>query len=171
MNRRQFIKTGVMGSAALAAVGAWYGYRHHGAGRIEGPALDEDSLQVVAAVAAVLLQGVLAPQPQGAAQVRSVVEGVQRAVAGLAAAAQKEVRQLFALLTFAPTRSLVAGVGAPWADAGADEVAAFLHDWRYSRFELLRAGYAVLHDLTFGAWYGGPAGWERIGYPGPPEML
>lgn len=171
MDRRQFIKAGVIGGAALAAVGAWYGYRHHGAGRVEPPALDATAREVVAAIAPVLLQGAL---PQGAgfgAALAEVVDGVGQAVAGLSATAQAEVGQLFALLAFAPTRILVAKVGPPWPEASVEQIVAFLEDWRYSRFQLLQTGYAALHDLVLGAWYGNPASWARIDYPGPPEVF
>jgi hypothetical protein len=47
---------------------------------------------------------------------------------------------------------------------------AFLESWRHSRFDLLKSGYAALHDIIFGAWYAHPDSWESIGYPGPPEV-
>jgi len=171
MNRRQFIKAGVIGAATLAAVGAWYGHRHHGAGRIEGPALDGAAREVVAAIAPVLLRGALPAAPESAAAIRQVVDGVERAVAGLSAAARSEVGQLFALLSFAPTRMLLAGVAPLWREAGEEQIVAFLDGWRFSRFGLFQSGYAALHDLVLGAWYGNPASWAAIDYPGPPEVF
>lgn len=171
MDRRQFIKAGVIGGAALAAVGAWYGYRHQGVGRIEAPALDDGAREVVAAIAPVLLKGALPEGPESATALRQVLDGVERAVSGLSSAAQDEVGQLFALLSFAPTRILVARIGPPWPEASFEQIVAFLDAWRFSRFQLLQTGYAALHDLVFGAWYGNPASWVAIDYPGPPEVF
>lgn len=36
------------------------------------------------------------------------------------------------------------------------------------RFDLLKSGYAALHDLILGTWYAQPESWAAIGYPGPP---
>jgi hypothetical protein len=169
--RRQFLRTGVVGGAALAAVGAWYWHAHRGAGAVPGPPLDAAGRGVVAALAPVLLAGALPPGEAGMAAVRDVVAGVERAVAGLSAAAQKEVGQLFALLALAPTRLATAGLTSSWEHASPADIAAFLERWRHSRFGLLQSGYAALHDLVLGAWYATPESWEAIGYAGPPELL
>jgi hypothetical protein len=58
-----------------------------------------------------------------------------------------------------------------WAQATADEVAAFLQDWRTHRLGLLRTAYGALHDLVLGSWYSDPANWAAIGYPGPIKEL
>ena len=68
------------------------------------------------------------------------------------------------------TRRLLAGVGSPWLEASAKSVQGFLARWRGSRFALLRSAYAALHELIMAAWYGNPAAWARIGYPGPPTI-
>jgi hypothetical protein len=83
---------------------------------------------------------------------------------------QEEVAQLFALLGFPVTRRLLAGVGSPWLEASDGSVQHFLERWRGSRFALLRSAYAALHELIMAAWYGNPAAWARIGYPGPPAI-
>jgi hypothetical protein len=77
---------------------------------------------------------------------------------------------LFALLAFAPTRCLVAGVWSPWPEASAESIAAFLVSWRDSRFALLRSAYEALHQIVYGAWYGNPRSWPAIGYAGPPSL-
>ncbi len=127
--------------------------------------------EVVAAVAPVLLASTFpvesAAREQGQ---RDIVAAVATAVAGLSAASQREVDELFALLAFAPTRRLVAGVGMPWAEASAAEIGAFLERWRHSPVDLLKSGYFALHDLILGAWYAEPARWAAIGYPGPPAL-
>ncbi|HEV2607200.1 MAG TPA: hypothetical protein VGT79_04375, partial [Xanthomonadaceae bacterium] len=99
-----------------------------------------------------------------------VVAGVDRAVAGLPPGSRKELEQLFALLSFAPTRCLVAGVWSSWPQASRESVASFLMSWRDSRFALLRSGYGALHQLILAAWYGNARSWPAIGYGGPPSL-
>ncbi len=83
---------------------------------------------------------------------------------------RKEIDQLFALLAFAPSRALLAGVWSPWSEASARSIAAFLAQWRDSRFALKRSAYGALHQLIMAAWYGSPDAWPAIGYPGPPSL-
>lgn len=159
IDRRAFLKAGFAGSVLLACAG-W-----------AAAASDEEGA-MLSAVAAALLAGMLPGEPGARAQVLSeTVAGVRGAVAGLALPTQKEVAELFSLLTRAPGRRLLAGVAAPWAEAGDEAVAVFLDNWRHSRFGLLQGAYAALHDLVLGAWYARPEHWPAIGYPGQPEVF
>jgi hypothetical protein len=172
--RRTFLVAGIAGGATLAA--AWWlrGGRERPRD-FAAPAalarLDPQAPAIVAAIASVLLEGALPTDPAGhTAAVDATVANVARAVAGLPPAAQKELGQLFALLAFAPTRLALGGITSPWSDARPDEVAAMLARWRQSSFALLRSAYAALHQIVFAGWYGDPASWTAIGYPGPPEL-
>lgn len=174
LTRRTFLFAGLAGSAALAV--SWWlrGPRDDASGAASPPradALDADAADVLGAVIPVFLDGAL-PADRAAAQkaVRETVASVGVAIAGLPPAAQHELAQLFSLLGFAPARIALARVGSPWREAGRDEVAAFLERWRTSGFLLLRSAYAALHQLVFAAWYGNPASWPAIGYPGPPRL-
>jgi hypothetical protein len=154
--RRQFIQAGLGGSALLVTVGCARGEPHVG---------------VVHALIPVVLAGAL--PAEGAARdaaIKETHEAFQRAVSGLAPAVQEEIGQLLSLLAFAPTRLLVAGVASPWSEASAQEIGAFLHRWRDSRFELKRSGSRALTQLIQGAWYDNPLAWTVIGYPGPPAL-
>ena len=172
--RRTFLLAGIAGATALA-VASWL------RGPREAPPvstallplaqLDADAAAIVAAIALVLLDGALPPDPAAARRATDeTVANVAAAVAGLPPAAQKELGQLFALLAFAPARIALARVDSPWPEASHDDVAAFLERWRTSRFLLLRSAYDALHQLVFAAWYGNPASWPAIGYPGPPKV-
>lgn len=99
-----------------------------------------------------------------------VVAGVEQAVAGLPPAVRQEVDQLLSLLSFAPTRCLIAGIWSPWPDASPASIRGFLDGWRLSRLALLRSAYGALHQLIFAAWYGNPLAWPAIGYAGPPSL-
>lgn len=171
-SRRELLKTGVLGCAALAIVGLAAGAWAR-AQPIEGDFtfLTPEDRVIVAAIAPVMLGGAL---PAGGTERASaeieVVLGVDRAISGLAPATQAELRQLFDLLGLGIARVLVAGLWPSWDEAGAEDIAGFLERWRTSRFDLLRSAYLGLHELIIAAWYGNPRAWPGIGYPGPPEL-
>ncbi len=159
MRRRTLLKAGLAGGALLAAGGVAI---------VAGRDAVRDRDAVLGAVVPALLDGALPAEPAArAAAVRGCTEGVVAAIAGLAPASQAELAQLFTLLGSAPGRRLLAGVRADWAEAGVDEVGAFLQSWRLHRFALFRGGYAALHDLVIGTWYADASAWPAIGYAGP----
>ena len=158
--RRQFLQTGLAGSLLLTVAGC-------------GAPGDKPTGRqtVIAALAPVILDGALPKEAEARRRaVAATVDGVERAITGLSLATQHEIGQLFDLLAFAPTRILVAGVWPAWDVALPEEIVTFLESWRHSRFDLLRTGYAGLHDLVLGAWYSQPDSWSAIGYPGPPLL-
>lgn len=156
--RRQFLKAGLGGGLLLNVAGCTR--PSEGGGRS----------RVLTALIPVFLAGAL-PAGEGSDRlVARTVEGIDKAISGLSLATQKEIGELFDLLAFAPTRMLVAGIWSPWPEASPEAIGAFIERWRFSRFGLLNSGYAALHDLIFGAWYGRPDTWPAIGYPGPPEV-
>ncbi len=168
--RRQFIKTGIAGGVLLTAAYVL----HRPLDRLGKDALvaarplDASLRKIVAALAPVILAG--AATASGPEFLRRVSDGVAIAVSGLSAPAQREVAELFALLDFAPTRVVVAGLRDDWGEAEAADLRAFLERWRHSPLDLLKSGYMALHDLIYGAWYGYSGNWAAIGYPGPPEV-
>ena len=157
--RREFLKTGLAGGLLLNVAAC------------TRPSADGGRAAVLAAVIPVMLAGALpasgAMRDELAAR---TLAGVEKAIAGLSPAMQKEIGELFDLLAFAPTRMFVAGVWPAWPAATPAAIGSFLDSWRHSRFALLNAGYAALHDLVFGAWYARPDTWAAIGYPGPPRV-
>lgn len=156
-SRRQFLQTGLAGSLLL------------GLSSCTRPAADGRRQGILTAIVPVLLAGAL-PADAPANAVGRTVAAVETAIAGLSLSAQQEIDELFDLLAFAPTRILAAGLWQDWPDASVAEIGQFLESWRHSRFDLLKSGYAALHDLIFGAWYAAPENWPAIGYPGPPKV-
>jgi hypothetical protein len=124
---------------------------------------------MIASVAGAMLEGAVPLDARPVALVE-VVRGVDVAVAGLPDDARAELAQLFNLLGFSVTRGLAAGIWSSWGDASVNEVVAFLSRWRNSGISLFRSGYQALHQLVMASWYGNDASWERIGYPGPPNL-
>ena len=173
VTRRQFIKAGLIGGAALAAAGVFYsrGLKETPVAAVS-PGLTLKNRPIIAAIVPAILAGALPESGEARSlAIQQTVDSVGVAIAGLSAASQKELEELFTLLSIAPLRMLLAGVWPRWEEASPAEIADFLQGWRKSRLELLRSAYAALHDLVLGAWYGNPDTWEAIGYPGPPEML
>ena len=169
--RRTLLKAGIAGGVVLVLARWMVGsYSTRESPEVGGSALDPSARTIIAALVPVLLEGAL-PGADGSVEARAeVVAGVDRAVAGLPPDARKELEQLFALLSFAPTRCLVAGVWSAWPQASSESVARFLASWRDSRFTLLRSGYGALHQLVLAAWYGNARAWPAIGYGGPPPL-
>lgn len=171
--RRQFLKTGVIGGALLAVAYALHKPLDSLGKRVlvDSFPVQQAMRAVVTAVAPVLLAGMLPPPgAERTAAVERATNAVAVAVSSLSAAAQREIAELFALLTLPPARIALAGVRSPWSDAGEAEVRAFLDSWRHSPVDLLKTGYLALHDLVLGSWYADGANWGAIGYPGPPQM-
>lgn len=159
LSRRQLLHTGVLGGLTLAL-----------AGRLALPPAAPGFAANVAdrQLITVLARGMLGPLP--ASGPLQLADNVLAAIAGLPLAVQAELRQLFDLLQQPLARRLLAGVAAPWPEASAEEVHAFLQRWRHSRFSLLRSGYLALHSLLYAGWYGHAASWDAIDYRLPPAM-
>ena len=90
--RREFLKTGVAGALLLNVAGC------------TRPAQGDGRTVVLTALIPVFLDGAL--PPGGATRpelITGTVAGVDRAIAGLSLATQKEVGELFDLLSFTPT--------------------------------------------------------------------
>jgi len=157
--RREFLKTGLAGGLMLNIAAC------------TRPGENDGRSQVLSALIPVMLAGALSSRPEDAAQqVNRTLSGVETAINGLSLAAQKEIGELFDLLAFPLTRMLAAGLWSPWEEATPANLNAFLESWRHSRFDLLKSGYAALHDLILGTWYAQPESWGAIGYPGPPLL-
>jgi hypothetical protein len=165
-SRRTFIKAGLIGAAVLGVAGGLVRFRQNTpAQRFK---LDQAASAALTAIAGAMLQGALPTTPAAAADALNATVGrVQATINGLPPATQKEVADLFGLLTLAPARRFLAGINTDWPNAQPEQVTAFLQSWRMHRFALMQSAYQALHDLVFGAWYSDDASWRTIGYPGP----
>lgn len=163
MQRRSFLKAGLLGGLALIAGGAVY--RQLRPAVAQRFALDAQGRTMLAA----LIPAITGISPDAAA-LEAGIDRVGAAINGLPLRVQKEISDLFGLLSMAPTRRLLAGVPA-WPEATPAEVAAFLQSWRTHRTEMLQTAYHGLHDLVLGGWYAEPSTWAVIGYAGPMKEL
>ena len=165
-SRRAFLKVGLAGALVLATAGGIYRATADRA-NLNRFALDDKAGTALGAIAAVILKGAI---PAGAQGVDMAIARTSEPISGLPLTTQKEIQDLFGLLTLAPTRRLLAGVS-DWSQASHEEVTAFLEGWRLHRFEMLQSAYHALHDLILGGWYADESTWESIGYPGPMKVL
>lgn len=166
-SRRSFLKTGLLGAAAIAAAGTGYLVLHP----TPAPApyvFDDAAKGVLSAIIPVLLAGAL---PPGAEAIKQAIARTQTAVHSLPLPTQKEVADLLNLMQLGPARRLLTGIEQDWSAAGQDAIRDFLQAWRTHRSPTLQTGYLALHDLVLGPWYGDESTWERIGYPGPIKEL
>ena len=168
--RRQFIQVGVAGGFVLAATR----FLDRPLAVAADPAyqfLDARSAAVAAALVPVVLAGAL--PSDSAARAKAVADttgAFDRAVAGLSPSVRKEVDELFSILRFGPARLMFTGLWNPVEESPPEEIEAFLRRWRHSSFEIQRAGYQAVTQLIQAAWYGNPASWAAIGYPGAPSI-
>ncbi|CAM2066377.1 hypothetical protein SCOR_13440 [Sulfidibacter corallicola] len=175
MDRRQFLKLGVTGGALLTmsawmSKGTFWGTGTHLArrGNYQYQFLTEADHEVVSALIPAILAGTAAARDKELAE--EVVRGVDIAASHFRPAIQKEIRQLFTVLTLPATRVLACGVWSGWSQADPARVEGFLASWRNSRMALLRSGYDALQQLTVASWYGNPKSWSGLGYEGPPPL-
>lgn len=163
MQRRSFLKAGLLGGLALIAGGVVY--RQLRPSTPQRFALDRQGRVMLAALVPAIT-GLSPARPE----LDAAIERVAVAINGLPLRVQKEISDLFGLLSMAPTRRLLAGVP-DWTEATPGQIAAFLQSWRTHRTEMLQTAYQGLHDLVIGGWYAEPSTWAAIGYPGPMKEL
>ena len=173
MNRRQFLKTGVVGGAVLASGAAWMSWRDHDASNAAAVAQRQQQRidRIIGAIAPVILAGSLPiDSPARKQTLKRVSEDVGHVIANFTPPVRSEVHELFSLLDIGIARWALTGITSDWSMANPEEVTAFLERWRYSSFETLQSGYHALHDLVLGAFYASPVTWTAIGYAGPPHL-
>jgi hypothetical protein len=167
-SRRVFLKAGLIGTLTLTAAGGLYRILHSGTDQPKVFTMNQDAKAVLSAVIPVILNDAIAPTGEA---IDTALHRVHDAIAGLPLSTQKEIQDLFGLLTLAPGRRLLAGLTEEWSQASPEQVKAFLEDWRGHRFALMQGAYHALHDLITGSWYADESTWRAIGYPGPMKEL
>ena len=178
ITRRRMLKTGIAGAALLAVAGWTTRGTFWGAGsrrliskNFSYRFLTRSDREVMLAVLPVILADSFEEASGNPGELlEETLRRFDIAVSGLYPSVQRELRQLFSLLTLPPGRMLVAGVWPGWMNASTKAIGNFLSGWRTSRFSLLKSGYDALQQLSAAAWYGNPKAWPDIGYPGPPAL-
>ncbi|MBA6349436.1 hypothetical protein [Colwellia sp. BRX8-9] len=171
-SRREFFKVSLLGSAILL-VGSSLS-----AIALANPStknlqkfdfLQASDADFLLALAPVMLKsnypGVLAED----AGVRLLM-AVDQQIITLGEHSQKQLRQLFDLMSSTTFRYLVGAPTSDWNVTSAKEIESFLQGWKNSLFSLKRTGYASLGKLIIMSWYAQSENYLQAGYPGPPKI-
>ncbi len=177
MDRRQFLKLGAASSAVLTATSltaSLSGCSESAPTNGKWQVLREGDRTFLQAVAPVMLKGAL-PEDAAARQlgIDNMLVYIDIAIFNLGPHNTKQMIELFDLLNFGLSRGLTTGVWSKWDKASEAEIENFLNRWRESSLSLFNLAYNGINKLMCATWYGQPASWDKIGYPGPlyPELL
>jgi hypothetical protein len=169
MSRRSLLKLGLGASAVLATAGL--------TATLSGCSSDAPAsgFQVLRAsdipMLSAIMKALVGPHPAvNAANLDAAIAQLDTTLSWTSLAAQKQLTDLFGLLSMGVTRGPLTGIWGSWENATDEQVRAFLERWRDSRLDMLRQGHSALNQLLQMAWYALPASWEAAGYPGPPAI-
>jgi Gluconate 2-dehydrogenase subunit 3 len=167
-SRRSLLRKGFWGGVLLSLGGAGFlAFRKGPTARVPAGllVLDEREYAVVSALVARLI-----PRRQGfpPAEELETATAVDRVLAMEDDSTRREVKQLLVLFENALPTFLFGGRTLPFTALATDEQDRVLEEWMTSRLSLRRTGYLALRTLVNAAYYGNPAVWPAVGYPGPP---
>jgi hypothetical protein len=167
MNRRSFVKRGLLGGALLALGGsiglATWPSRQGAQPRRALHVLDARQLAILAAVAARTIE---APD----ADPLEIAHRCDERLALAAPEARADFGKLLLLLENGLAGLIFDGRAKPFTRLSPEEQTQALLAWRDSKLAVRRGGYAVLRKLTQSVWYAAPEAWAWTGYPGPPTL-
>lgn len=166
MQRRGFLKKGLLGGALLALGGSGlllYPGQHVAAPTQALRVLDERAFQVMVAIAARVV-------PYPGADAVAIAHAVDASLSRTVPEAQADVVKLLGLFENALPGLLLDGRAAPFTRLDPDAQDRALERWRDSRLVLRRSGYHALRRLCLGAYYADPITWPALHYRGPPDL-
>ena len=173
-NRRGFLKLGLASSIGLTLTASLIGMSPHIQAKspddfahLNFRFLDADS----ASFLAVLFPLVLNKKALDRDSQETLLIALDEVIDHFNAFNQKQLKQLFDLMGFAPTRFIAGAPWANWSEASAQEIEHFLIGWRDSRLALKRMGYLSICKLINLSWYANKATFAEVGYPGPPVKI
>jgi len=178
LNRRQFLKTGLLGGAVLSTL-------HLGACTSQAlkTPLNRHSQSPYAFLTkadAIMLSALFPVMiadnwPDAAADKRQAeadtLQRIDAFLIRLGAFNQNEIRQLFDLLQMRVARGLATGIWRDWENTDSQQIEQFLQGWKHSSISLFNSGYNGLSDIICFAWYSHPEHTRTFGYSGPPRYV
>lgn len=167
--RRSFLRYGLFGAALLAVGGGTFlaTRRTRPAPDLGGPltVLSPEEATVFAALA----ERILPPRPGfPSPQEVGLVPRIDALVALMPPEGRKEVRQLVGLFENALAGLLLDGQWRTFTGSPPEQQEARIRAWMRSRYTVRRTGYRALKKIVVSSYFGSPATWKAIGYPGPP---
>ncbi len=168
MQRRAFLKRGLLGGTLLAVGGgtafALYPSRIRFTAREALRVLDAKSFNVMASIVARVVTA------EGADPV-AITHTIDQALARAVPEAQHDIVQLLGLFENALTGLLLDGRLKPFTQLDGNAQDAVLLAWRDSRLVLRRGAYKALKNLCTTSFYRKESSWHLVEYPGPPDAL
>lgn len=171
INRRDFLKVGFIGSTVLATGSAFsiFGKENSFSVIKQGfRFLRDTDIEFLLAVAPVILNSNY-PGVLGQNSEERLLNALDELMASLGEFSQKQLSQLFDLMSIAPLRYLAGGPFSGWQNSSEQQINDFLLGWKNSIFSLKRMGYASICKLIAMSWYTQPENFVQAGYPGPPK--
>src|SRR5712671_2692402 len=184
--RRGFLKKTVAGAALLAAAGAvpvalrktrlrtaphplrfFTAAEYSVFAAVADRVLARGTADVPAELAGVLRARPAAPAPEAV----DVAGKADAFLAPLDAQSAKDLKQLLALFDNALFSLATGGPPRPFTRMSPAEQDAHLERWATSRMAVRRTGFQALKRLSAAVYYGAPATYASVGYPGPPDEL
>jgi hypothetical protein len=165
MQRRTLLQLGIGGATVLALAGGGLALLQPG---VRDGHLTPPARSLFAAVARAVLDGSLPTEAAAHdAAIAAHLDRLDATIAGFPPAVRSELSDLVALLSAAPGRLALAGLGSAWPQASVPELQTALQQMRTSSLVLRQQAYHALRDLTYAAYYADSATWSQLGYPGP----
>jgi TAT (twin-arginine translocation) pathway signal sequence len=166
MNRRSFLKTGLVGAGLLLLGGsslALIPTRSIATPTRALKVFDADGFQILVALA----NRVVKDSDRDAV---AIAHGVDDLMTRLPSEVQADTRKLLGLFESALAGLLFDGRLLPFTRLSPESQDAVLRHWRDSRVTLRRVGYQALKKLCFVSHYSQPSSWGPVGFPPPANV-
>jgi Gluconate 2-dehydrogenase subunit 3 len=174
IDRRRFLKRGLVGGVLLAAAGAvplaLRSTRTGAPPRQPLRLLSIEEHAIFAAVAARVVPGTGADARWPSAAALDCAGKVDALMARAHPEIGDDFRRLLHLFENGLVGLVTCGSPRPFTRATAEQQDARLEGWRTSRVTLLRSGYLALKRLAQATYYSSPEVYALVGYPGPPVI-
>lgn len=171
INRRDFLKVGLIGSIVLTTGGVFTVFSKKDSDFVSKQGfhfLREADIDFLLAIAPVILHSNY-PGVLGEKSEEVLLKALDELMASLGVFSQKQLSQLFDLMSTAPLRYLAGAPFGHWSNSSEQQINDFLLGWKNSIFSLKRTGYASICKLIAMSWYTQPENFVQAGYPGPPK--
>lgn len=171
LNRRQFIRLGLVGGAVIASGATLSGLT--GCSRQAAPAegflhLRPADLALLSPLVPVLLAGAF---EMNDANVRKALHGMDTLLSYGAPGARAEVFELLDFLQLAPARWFLTGSWQSFEAMDEQQAHAAVAHWARRDRGLSRLALRAIAAPLQWAWYMTPEGSRASGYPGPPQQV
>ena len=166
MNRRNFIKNGLVASAVLVTGTSVYGCADLDI--IEQQLVDDEVALVLTALLPVLLDGALSTEAETRKlQIEQTIAQIKVMLQTLPPHTLTELKDLFSLLSSRLANLALVGEFSRTEQLTVEQLVMLLEGLRNSYISLLNHAYDGLRELVMAAFYGLDSSWPSIGYNKP----